>query len=259
MQKILLSVLLCCAFAQADEKAAVAPVAAPVIVELFTSEGCSSCPPADALLARLEKMQPVPGARIIALEEHVDYWNQLGWKDPFSSSQFHVRQNDYSVAAHVENIYTPQMVVSGQVGFDGGDADRASQEIGRAAQTQFTSIELKTMPNAKDAEMVDLSVQISNPKSAKLRAANLYLAVTENELTTHVGAGENAGRTLRHAAVVRSFGIIGKIDPKGANQGQVVSTLKLPKEWRRENLHAVVFVQEKDTYRITGASLIDLK
>jgi len=259
MKKFLIPVLLC-GFARADEKPLAAPVAAaPVIVELFTSEGCSSCPPADALLSRLERTQPVAGAHIIALEEHVDYWNQLGWKDPFSSAQFHVRQNDYAVAAHVENIYTPQMVVNGQVGFDGGDADRASQEIARAAQTQLTTVELKTTPNAKDAELVDLAVRVTNPKNAKLHDANLYLAVTENDLTTHVGAGENAGRTLRHAAVVRSFGAIGRIDSKGANQGNVVSTLKLPREWRRENLRAVVFVQEKDTYRITGASLIDLK
>lgn len=259
MKKFVVPVLLCCGVALADEKSATAPVAAPVIVELFTSEGCSSCPPADALLSRLEKTQPVAGVHVIALEEHVDYWNQLGWKDPFSSAQFHARQNDYAVAAHVENIYTPQMVVNGQVGFDGGDADRASLEIARAAQTLVTTVELKTAPNAKDAEMVDLSVRITNPKNAKLHDANLFLAVTENELATHVGAGENAGRMLRHAAVVRSFGVIGRIDPKGTNQGQVVSTLKLPREWRRENLHAVVFVQEKDTYRITGASLIDLK
>lgn len=255
MPRFLAAVFLFCAFAQADDK----PPAAPVIVELFTSEGCSSCPPADALLARLEKTQPVAGARIIALEEHVDYWNQLGWKDPFSSAQFHARQNDYAVAAHVENVYTPQMVVNGQVGFDGGDANRAYQEIGRAAQSQVAAVELTTSPNAKDAEMVDLSVRVTNSKTAKLRDAKLYLAVTETELTTHIGAGENAGRTLRHSAVVRSFGVIGKMDPKGVNQGQVVSTLRLPREWRRENLRAVVFVQEKDTYRITGASSIDLR
>jgi hypothetical protein len=266
MQKFLVPALLCCALAHADEKAAAAPAqAAPVIVELFTSEGCSSCPPADALLARLEKTQPVTGARIIALEEHVDYWNQLGWKDPFSSAQFRVRQNDYAVAAHVENVYTPQMVVNGQVGFDGGDANRAFQEIGRAAQAQMnsqasvTSIELSSAPNAKNAEMLDLSVRVTNQKTGKPRDANLYLVVTENELSTHIGAGENAGRTLRHAAVVRSFGVIGKMDSKGVRQGQVISTLRLPPEWHRENLRAVVFVQEKDTFRIAGASSIDLR
>lgn len=259
MKKFMVLVLLCCGLAFADDQ----PAGTPVIVELFTSEGCSSCPPADALLARLERTQPVAGARIIALEEHVDYWNQLGWKDPFSSAQFHNRQNDYAVAAHVENIYTPQMVVNGQVGFDGGDSNRAYQEIGRAAQAPGTStaVELKATPNAKDNEMVDVGVRLTTPtpKNGKLRDANVYLVVTENDLTTHIGAGENAGRTLRHSAVVRSFGVIGRIDPKGVSQGQVISTLRLPHEWRSENLRAVVFVQEKDTFRITGASSIDLK
>jgi hypothetical protein len=253
MQRLIVFTLLFCGFATAADQPA------PVIVELFTSEGCSSCPGADALLARMEHTQPVAGARIIALEEHVDYWDHLGWKDPFSSAQFHARQNDYAVAAHVENIYTPQMVVNGQVGFEGDDAERAYQEIGRASQAQINAVELKAAPNPRDAELIDLSVRVTNPKSAKTRDANLYLAVTESELTARIGAGENAGRTLRHSSVVRSFGIIGKIDPRGASMGQVVSTLRLPHEWRRENLHAVVFVQERDTFRITGAGLIDLR
>ena len=105
----------------------------PVVVELFTSEGCSSCPPADRLLARLDQTQPIAGAQVIAIEEHVDYWNQLGWNDPFSSPQYRARQNDYAIAFHAKDIFTPQMVVNGQAAFVGSDMTRAYKEIGAAA------------------------------------------------------------------------------------------------------------------------------
>jgi len=231
---------------------------APVIVELFTSEGCSSCPAADRLLARLEQTQPVPGAQVIAIEEHVDYWNQLGWTDPFSSPQYRARQNDYAMAFHASNIYTPQMVVNGSVEFVGSDMNRAYHEIGTAAQAETTRIELATAPNAKDSDLLDLSMRLASPKTAKLRDSSIYLAITENNLATLVARGENAGHTVRHSAVVRSFGVIGKVDAKGPNIGQVVSTLRLPHEWKRQNLRAVVFVQERESLHITGASAIDL-
>jgi hypothetical protein len=248
----LASAALLCGFAQADDRRV------PVIVELFTSEGCSSCPSADRLLARLEQTQPVPGALVVALEEHVDYWNQLGWTDPFSSPQYRARQNDYALSFHGDNIYTPQMVVNGQAQFVGDDLNRAYQEIATAAQSQTTQIELAMTPNSRDAELLDLSVRMSSPKTTKLRDSNLYLAVTENKLMSFVQRGENSGRTLRHSAVVRSFGVIGRIDPRGTPGGQVVSTLRLPREWKRDNLRAVVFVQERDSLRITGASVLDL-
>jgi len=231
----------------------------PVIVELFTSEGCSSCPPADRLLARLDQTQPVAGAQVIALEEHVDYWNQLGWMDPFSSAQYRARQNDYAIASHAKDIFTPQMVVNGQAAFVGSDSNRAYREIGAAAaEPSTTLVTLATTPNAKDPDLLDLSVQVSNRGSAKWKKSNVYLAVTESGLSTFVSAGENSGHRLRHSAVVRSFGVIGHVDPKGASGGQLVSTLRLPREWKRENLRAVVFVQERDTYRITGANAVDL-
>jgi hypothetical protein len=232
--------------------------AAPVIVELFTSEGCSSCPAADVLLARLEQTQPVPGAQVIALEEHVDYWNQLGWTDPFSSPQYRARQNDYAMVFHSSNIYTPQMVVNGAVEFVGSDMNRAVHEIGVAAQGATTRIELATAPNSKNADLIDLSMRLTDPITPKLRDSNIYLAVTENNLSTQVQRGENAGHTVRHSAVVRSFGVIGKVDAKKAGGGQVISTLRLPHEWKRENLRAVVFVQERQSYHITGASVIEL-
>jgi hypothetical protein len=244
---------LCVGLAQADDRRI------PVIVELFTSEGCSSCPPADTLLARLERTQPVLGARIIALEEHVDYWNQLGWIDPFSSPQYRARQNDYALAFHVESVFTPQMVVNGSAAFIGDDMNRAYQEIGTAAQGQSTVLDLRAENNVRDPELVDLSIRVSNLRPSKLRDANVYLAVTENELVSNVSRGENSGRILRHAPVVRSFGVIGRIDPRGASGGQIVSTLRVPREWRRENLRAVVFVQERESFRITGAGTIDLR
>jgi len=230
----------------------------PVVVELFTSEGCSSCPPADRLLAQLDQTQPVPGAQVLAIEEHVDYWDQLGWIDPFSSAQYRLRQNDYAFVFHAKDIFTPQMVVNGQAAFVGTDANRAVQEIGTAAQNETTRVTLAATPT-KDPDTVDLSVQVSNPQSVKWRDSKVYLAVTESGLATFVKRGENSGHTVRHSSVVRSFGVIGKVDPKGANGGQLVSTLRLPHEWKRENLRAVVFVQENKSYRITGANVVDLR
>ena len=230
----------------------------PVIVELFTSEGCSSCPAADRLLSRLEQTQPVAGAQVVAIEEHVDYWNQLGWTDPFSSPQYRRRQNDYAVAFKAKDIFTPQMVVNGQTAFVGSDSNRAYHDIEAAAQTATTLVDLGAGPNSRDPDLLDLSVQVTKPKATKWRDSNVYLAVTERGLTTFVQNGENSGRTLRHSSVVRSFGVIGRVNSQGANGGQLISTLRLPRDWKRENLRAVVFVQERDTYRITGAGIVDL-
>src|SRR5271163_3632635 len=141
----------------------------PVIVELFTSEGCSSCPAADRMLSRLEQTQPVPGAQVIAIEEHVDYWNQLGWSDPFSSPQYRARQNDYAKAFKASDIYTPQMVVNGQSAFVGSDMNRAYREIGAAALTATTLVDLGANVNARDPDLLDLSVKVSNGKSTKWR------------------------------------------------------------------------------------------
>ena len=106
----------------------------PVVVELFTSEGCSSCPPADELLAKLDKTQLIAGVEIIPLEFHVDYWNELGWTDPFSSSLFSERQNSYARAFGNGRIYTPQMVVDGGAEFVGSNSGRAYEAIRRAAR-----------------------------------------------------------------------------------------------------------------------------
>jgi hypothetical protein len=231
----------------------------PVVVELFTSEGCSSCPPADDLLARLERTQPVPNARVIALEEHVDYWNQLGWNDRFSNALFRGRQNDYARFFRTESIYTPQMIVNGQAEFVGDDAPRAHQEIARAAVDPTFQIRLKPDRSPGNPELTELAVRLKNLRRGRSEPASVYLAVTESRLSSNVAAGENAGRQLSHAAVVRSFGVIGKWDPKGLNEVELLPTLKIPGDWKRENLRFVVFVQEKNSQRITGAATAGLR
>lgn len=122
-----------------------------------------------------------------------------------------------------------------------------------------TLVSLGTHPNAKDAQLIDLSVQVDKAKATKWSDSSVFLAVTERNLSTFVPRGENSGRTVRHSSVVRSFGVIGRVSPEGANGGQLVSTLRLPAEWKRENLRAVVFVQERSSLRITGAGAIDLR
>jgi hypothetical protein len=219
------------------------PTRVPVLVELFTSEGCSSCPPADALLMDLDSRQPVPGAEVVALGEHVDYWNQLGWKDRFSSAAYTRRQNNYAARFHLESAYTPQMVVNGRTEFVGNDSSRAASAIGEAARRRSDSptIAISTANN-----MVD--VNISN---AGRRPLNVLLAITESDLSTKVGGGENNGRSLRHTAVVRDLRKLGKTS---AGQFAGRPQLTLDPSWRRDKLRAVVFLQDDDSLEIVGAA-----
>ena len=121
------------------QTSSVDPGRKPVVVELFTSEGCSSCPPADALLQKLEAQQPVAGAEIIALEEHVDYWNHDGWVDPYSSSEWTERQQAYA-ALFKNDPYTPELVVDGRSQFVGNNARKAEVEIEKAARGVKTEV-----------------------------------------------------------------------------------------------------------------------
>ncbi len=131
----------------------------PVLVELFTSEGCSSCPPADRVLAQLEKERTTADAEIITLALHVDYWNYLGWKDEFSSSVYSQRQNGYAEKFNLDSIYTPQMVVDGQNQFVGSNLGTAQKAISEAAKSQKANIEISSVADLKNPK---LKVNISD-------------------------------------------------------------------------------------------------
>ena len=233
--------------------------ASPVVVELFTSEGCSSCPPADALLAKLEAIGHVGNAEVVALEEHVDYWDDQGWRDPFSSHDWTTRQYAYAEVLGNRNPYTPQIVVDGSEQFSGGRAQQALQSIAWAAERAKVPVTLAEATENKPGKE-DFSVQVGKllptPKGG---TAEVWLAITETGLHSSVTRGENAGRELRHAAVVRAMRKIGDAKPDRDVSFSSEATVPLGKEWHRENLKAVAFVQEKNSLRILGAREISLR
>ena len=241
-----------------EAAAAPAPTRRAVVVELFTSEGCSSCPPADALLARLEQTQPVAGAEVIALALHVDYWNHLGWADPFSSRRFSERQGEYAAAFGSEQVYTPQMVVDGVREFNGGNAALAQEAIARAAREPKGAVLIARAPSQAEG-FVRVSAEVNNfPKPTAGEAADVILAVTESGLATDVARGENTGRRLAHVGVVRSLRPLGGLPEEPGTSFKAETEVPVEKGWRRENLRAVVFAQERRTRRVLAAGSVKL-
>ncbi|HEY8090598.1 MAG TPA: DUF1223 domain-containing protein [Polyangiaceae bacterium] len=168
------------------------------VVELFTSEGCSSCPPADAVLGELVRSHA--GHPVFALAFHVDYWDDLGWPDRFASPDFTARQGTYAKALRARGLYTPQMVVGGTEQFTGSDRDRADEAIARALTHLATvQLTLRARRSTPDTVAVEWTAAGTGP------GETLSVALVESSTSTVVRAGENAGRTLRHTNVVRSF------------------------------------------------------
>ena len=231
----------------------------PVVVELFTSEGCSSCPPADEVLSKLDKTQFLQGIEVIALGEHVDYWNKLGWIDPYSSAEFSTRQSRYADAFGQESVYTPQMVVDGHDEFVGGNLSKAREAIMRAGRLPKAKIELLLASGSNETSKdLQLSIHIRDiPQVTTGDTADVLLAITESSLRSAVSRGENAGRYLRHSAVVRSLAVLGNIN-NGQQSFEAESTASLKVGWQRDNLRAVVFMQERGTRRVLGAAALGL-
>ena len=222
----------------------------PVLVELFTSEGCSSCPPADALLMRLGRTQPVQGADVIVLEEHVDYWDRLGWKDPFSSEAATARHGDYAAGFGNSQVYTPQMIVDGHTEFVGDSQNDALRSIRGAIQTPKPAVQLSW------GKSDQLAIRIQPQDNAASRnEVDVYLIVAENMLHSDVKRGENAGRALEHDGVTRQFISLGKIKNMSSGFSSTYST-QIASTWNRGNLRAVVFAQDRQNHHVLAAGAI---
>jgi hypothetical protein len=198
---------------------------APVVVELFTSQGCSSCPPADELLGRIAR-DPALRGRVIPLAFHVDYWNHLGWRDPFSSHEWSLRQYDYARRFDISGPYTPQAVVDG-----------AREMIGSNEGQVFAAIEAES----RRTPVASIAIHGDVVHAVAPRELQLIVLETIAPQTTPVPRGENEGRTLASYAVVR------RLTRAGAVRGEVDRRIALPE-------HAVVLLQDANTLRIEAAA-----
>jgi hypothetical protein len=209
----------------------------PVLVELFTSEGCSSCPPADALLGRLDA-QPFAGIQIIALSEHVDYWNHQGWSDPYSSAALTARQQEYSRRFGKDGPYTPEMVVDGRSEFVGSDAGAAESAIRSAAGQPRVAISI--------ADEGGRTVVEVGPLPQGRGKAAVFVAHVANSGMQNVLGGENKGRQLKHVAIVKDLKRVGTVDNRSGFKTQVHS---------EAGTRLIVFVQEPGNGPVLGAAM----
>lgn len=215
----------------------------PVVVELFTAEGCSSCPPADKLLADFVAANGAGHPEIIALGEHVDYWNHEGWTDRFSSAAFSHRQEVYGEHFKIDAVYTPQMVIDGKTQVSGNDRAAAVHGIlAEAAQAKPAKVDV----HWESATRLHVAVQSEEQ-------AQVLLAMTEDGLSTEVKDGENRGRTLQHTGVVRELRELGNI-----KKNEFATSIDLPAHpgWNRDKMKFVVLVQRKNQGAIIGVATV---
>lgn len=224
------------------EENTLAPVA---VLELFTSQGCSSCPSADKLLAQQAADAKKRGQKIYCLSFHVDYWDRLGWKDPFADKLYTTRQKMYAAAWNLRSIYTPQLVVNGTQEFVGSDARRLQKSRDAAlAENAAVAVTLQATRGRDQTLAVEYHLNTARANAV------LNLALVEAELERKVTRGENAGRTLKHANVVRAFTLV------KLNETQGKATLTIPRDVAWENATLIGYVQDAGSLAILGANAI---
>jgi hypothetical protein len=225
-----IAALLCLVFGLGAAKAG----QRPIVVELFTSEGCSSCPPADALLAQLAERSD-----LLALSFHIDYWDRLGWKDPFSSAAATARQERYARLLGLATVYTPQIVVDGRFDAVGSKATAVAGAIAAAQRDPAGA--------SMTLSLIDGAARIALGAAAETSPASVLLIGFDRRAVSSVARGENAGRTLAHADVVRGF------ERVGAYAGAPV-TIEVRPPWPAERLAALAQAEDG---RIIAAAILE--
>ena len=223
-----------------------------VIVELFTSEGCSDCPPADALLSQIDLKQTRAGQLIVGISEHVTYWNNLGWKDPFSAPEFTVRQDVYASRMSPEGPYTPQMVVNGREQFVGSDVGALQSALGDEARRPHLDLSILTMTPSSSG--LDVTFSIAGEMSSPL---DIMAVLTDDADQSHVLRGENGGRLLQHVSVARSLVRVATVTGDGEESVHISFPGGL-KPGDGSGHHLILFAQEKHQGAIEGAATTGL-
>lgn len=218
---------------------------APVLVELFTSEGCSSCPPADVLLGKLDQLQAVQGARVVVMSEHVDYWDHDGWKDPFSSHQLTERQESFVRRFHEPTPYTPEMIVDGQTAFVGSDGSKAESAIRSASRLPAIGVSVAPAPAGGS---VAVEVAALNEALGPAHSADVFVAFARDQASTDVQAGENRGRTLYYVSVVSSLRKVGKVNRTSGYRGEFPAA-------GHAGERLIAFAQEAGNGRVVGCAM----
>jgi len=230
----------CCFFAIPQNKKVQFEKKGFAVVELFTSEGCSSCPAADDAVVQLAKDYP---EHVYILGYHVDYWNYIGWKDAYSSAAFTERQRQYGERFALNSVYTPQIVVNGQKEFVGSNRSQLKTSVSKAIESP-TADEIKLSVAKENASTLRITYDV-NPGTASL----LNIAVVQLQATTAVKRGENKGKSLHHINIVRAL----KSIPVN-KEAKAVVAMPVPPDLTLQDVEIIAFLQDKKDWKITGAT-----
>lgn len=236
---------------------AAAPSRKVVVLELFTSQGCSSCPPADRILSALGKGKGDPGGVVVPLAFHVDYWNSIGWKDPFSSSQWSNRQRAYAGAWSSSQVYTPQLVLNGRTHVVGSSEQRIRQEIARQLAVKSSgSVAIRSVRQVGSELMIALDASLDD--ALRGRTADVFVVVFENGVTTAVTRGENSGKKLVNDHIVRSMS---KALTLAGGEAAANRSLTVPVAggWNSKRLGVAVLIQDTQSLAIHGADVLTME